>query len=97
MAPFIVLVAVMLLLRLVGQLAVVRLRDWTARTRGIAAVALILFLVAVLPANIHAAMTQVTLAGQPVTPLVPRVALQGLFIALLWWAGINAGHRPSDW
>ena len=60
-------------------------------------VALILFLVAVLSANIYAALSGGTLAGQPVTPLVPRVALQGLFISLVWWTGIRAGHRPSDW
>jgi len=153
-APLIVLVTVTLLLRLVGQLAIVGLRDWATATRGglaamfcftavahfnvlhpdlvrmipprvpapeimvtltgvcellgaaglllprtrrIAAVALILFLVAVLPANIHAATTGGTLAGQPVTPLVPRVALQGLFIALVWWAGIRTGRRPAAW
>jgi uncharacterized membrane protein len=65
------------------------------RTRRIAAVALIVFLVAVLPANIHAAQAGVTLRGSPATPIVPRVALQGLFIALLWWSGVRrqaSGH-----
>jgi uncharacterized membrane protein len=66
-----------------------------SRTRRIAAVALILFLVAVLPANVHAATAGVTLRGQPVTPLVPRIALQALFIALVWWSGIHAGKRLS--
>ena len=61
------------------------------QTRRVAAVALIVFLVAVLPANIHAARAGVTLRGAPPTPLAPRVALQGLFIALIWWAGV----RPS--
>src|SRR5215207_7160323 len=60
-------------------------------TRRIAAVALILFLVAVLPANIHAANAGVTLRGAAATPLIPRVALQVLFIALLWWSGVRAG------
>jgi uncharacterized membrane protein len=60
------------------------------RTRRVAAVALILFLIAVLPANIHAARSGVTLRGAPATPLVPRVALQLLFIVLVWWAGIRA-------
>jgi uncharacterized membrane protein len=58
------------------------------RTRRLAAVALILLLLAVLPANIHAAQAGVTLGGQPVTPLVPRVTLQALFIALLWWSAV---------
>ena len=64
------------------------------RTRRTAAVALILFLVAVLPANIHAARTGATLGGAPVTPLVPRVALQACFIAVLWWAGVRP--KPGD-
>ena len=63
------------------------------RTRRIAAVALIVFLLAVLPANIHAAQAGVTLRGAPATPVVPRVALQGLFIALLWWSGVHRGSR----
>ncbi len=60
------------------------------RTRRIAAIALILFLLAVLPANIHAALSGVTLRGAPPTPLVPRIALQVLFIALIWWSGVRA-------
>ena len=66
------------------------------RTRRIAAIALILFLIAVLPANIYAAQAGLTLRGAPVTPLVPRVALQILFIALLWWSGVRpAGSRKA--
>lgn len=60
------------------------------RTRRIAAIALILFLIAVLPANIHAARAGVTIGGSAATPLVPRIALQVLFIVLLWWSGIRA-------
>jgi uncharacterized membrane protein len=63
------------------------------RTRHIAAIALIVFLIAVLPANIHAARANVTIGGTPVTPLVPRVALQLLFIALVWWSGVRAPVR----
>ena len=61
------------------------------RTRRYAAIALIVFLLAVLPANIHAAMSGVTLRGAPSTPLVPRIALQALFIGLLWWSGVRKG------
>jgi uncharacterized membrane protein len=61
------------------------------RTRRLAAVALIVFLVAVLPANIHAAAAGVTLRGQPPTPIMPRLALQMLFIGLIWWS--RAGHE----
>ena len=60
------------------------------RTRRVAAVALIVFLVAVLPANIHAAQTGVTLGGAAATPIIPRIVLQVLFIALLWWSGVRS-------
>lgn len=147
MAPLIVLIAVALLARLIGQWGVAPLRDWAAstrvglavmfcftaaahfnsmrpdliamvppavpnpelvvsltgvcevlgaigllvpRTRRIAALALIVFLLAVLPANIHAAQAGVTLRGAPATPIGPRVALQAVFIALLWWSGVRA-------
>jgi uncharacterized membrane protein len=63
------------------------------RTRRLAAAALIVFLLAVLPANIHAATSGVTLRGQPPTPLVPRIALQALFIGLLWWSGVRQQQR----
>ena len=59
------------------------------RTRRLAAVGLILLLLSVLPANIHAALSGVTLRGADPTPLVPRIALQVLFIALVWWSGIR--------
>ena len=64
------------------------------RTRRVAAIALILFLIAVLPANIHAAQAGVTLRGALATPLIPRVALQVAFIALVWWSGVPAPQRP---
>ncbi len=60
------------------------------RTRRLAAWALIVYLLAVLPANIHAALTGGTIGGEPVTPLVPRITLQALFIALIWWSGVYA-------
>jgi uncharacterized membrane protein len=66
------------------------------RTRRLAAVALILLLIAMLPANVHAANAGLTLRGAPVTPLVPRIALQALFIALLWWsAAPGRSRKPS--
>jgi uncharacterized membrane protein len=57
-------------------------------TRIYAAVALILFLIAVLPANIHAAKTAVTLRGKPATPISIRIPMQVLFIMLIWWSAI---------
>ena len=154
MAPLIVLVAVTLLARLIGQLGVAHLRHWAAstrvglavmlcftaaahfnsmrpdmvamvpssvpnpefmvtltgiceilgavgllvpRTRRIAALALIVFMLSVLPANIHAAQAGVTLRGAPAMPIVPRVALQLLFIGLLWWSGVRrTGAAPRE-
>ena len=66
------------------------------RTRRIAAAALSVVMIAVLPANIHAAQTGVTLRGAPATPVVPRVALQVLFIALLWWSGVRASASARE-
>lgn len=67
-------------------------------TRRLAAGALIVFLLAVLPANIHASNIGATLGGAPVTPLWPRVGIQVVFVALLWWSGVRGeegSRRPS--
>ena len=56
-------------------------------TRRMAAALLIVFLIAVLPANIHAAREALTIGGAAATPLWPRVALQLLFIGLVWFSG----------
>ena len=63
-------------------------------TRRVAAAALIVFLFAVLPANIHAAQARVTLRGAPPTPILPRVALQVLFMVLIWWSGFRRPRAP---
>jgi uncharacterized membrane protein len=55
-------------------------------TRRAAGIALILFFIAVLPANIYAALAKVTLRGRPATPLWLRVPMQILFIVLAWWS-----------
>ena len=62
------------------------------RTRRAAAWALIVFFLAILPANIHAAQAGLSLAGKPVTPVVPRILVQAVFILLTWWAGIRKAH-----
>jgi uncharacterized membrane protein len=54
-------------------------------TRRIAGIALILFLVAVFPANVRAAREHLPLAGRPATPLGQRLPMQLLLIALLAW------------
>ncbi len=66
------------------------------RTRRVAAVALIALLLAVLPANIYAAQAGITFRGAPPSPLIPRVGLQVLFIALLWWSSVRGSRPPSQ-
>jgi uncharacterized membrane protein len=46
-----------------------------------AALGLSLMLLAVFPANIHAARNRLTIAGQPVPALLPRALLQVVFLA----------------
>ncbi len=51
-----------------------------------AAYALIALLIAMFPANIHAARTGHVIAGRPHTRLLFRMPLQVLWIVLLWWS-----------
>jgi uncharacterized membrane protein len=55
----------------------------TSRWAGLA---LILFLIAVFPANVKAARENLTLCGRPATPLAGRLPAQLLLIALLAWS-----------
>jgi uncharacterized membrane protein len=51
-----------------------------------AAAGLMLLLVAMFPANIHAARGGVTIRGRAASPLVLRLPLQVLWLLLLWWS-----------
>ena len=53
--------------------------------RQLAGICLIAFLIAVFPANIHAAQTGVKLGERPVSPLWVRGPMQALLILLLAW------------
>ena len=55
-------------------------------TRTLAGVCLIVFLVAVFPANVYAAKSGVRLGDRPITPLGVRGPMQLLFIVLIFWA-----------
>jgi uncharacterized membrane protein len=55
-------------------------------TRTLAGVCLIVFLVAVFPANVYAAKTGVRLGDRPITPLGVRGPMQLLLIVLIFWA-----------
>jgi uncharacterized membrane protein len=54
-------------------------------TRWLSGFCLILFLVAVFPANVYAAQAGAKIRGKPVTPLGVRGPMQLLFILLLVW------------
>jgi len=56
---------------------------WTAR---LAAYGLILLLIAMFPANVHAAHRNQAIGGRPATPLPIRAPLQAVWIFLLWWS-----------
>jgi uncharacterized membrane protein len=62
------------------------------RTAPWAATGLALLLVAMFPANVHAARAGLTIGGAPVTPIVLRTALQVVFLAAVLAAGL--GGRP---
>jgi uncharacterized membrane protein len=51
-----------------------------------AGIALVLLLIAMLPANIHAARAKLTLRGEPVTPLRLRIPMQLVFIVVTLWS-----------
>ncbi|WP_438030270.1 DoxX family protein [Sorangium sp. So ce233] len=69
-----------------AALLVPRLAPW-------AAIGLTILLVAMFPANVHAARAGLTLGGSPVTPLVPRTLLQIVFVAATVAVAINARGR----
>ncbi|KYF70521.1 DoxX family protein [Sorangium cellulosum] len=58
-----------------------------------AAIGLTILLVAMFPANVHAARAGLTLGGSPVTPLVPRTLLQIAFVAATIAVAIDARGR----
>jgi uncharacterized membrane protein len=62
-------------------------------TRRWAGLALILFLIAVFPANVKAARENLPVAGRPATPLVLRLPVQLLLIGLLWWSTQCVGEK----
>jgi uncharacterized membrane protein len=54
-------------------------------TRRFAGIALIVYLVAVFPANAYAARNHIPFRGHPQPSIPVRLVIQLLLIALLWW------------
>jgi uncharacterized membrane protein len=63
------------------------------RTRRIAGICLMLFLIAVFPANVHAAEEGVAVG--PLTALWFRAPLQALFLGLLWWGAVRSDRNET--
>jgi uncharacterized membrane protein len=61
-----------------------------ARLGRSAGICLILFLIAVLPANIYAAINDVQLRGEPATPLIIRIPMQLFWIVILWCTSVRS-------
>lgn len=59
------------------------------RLRKPAALCLVLMLITLFPANVYAALHQVQLRGQDVTPLWFRTPLQLFWILALWWTTLR--------
>jgi len=58
-------------------------------TRRFAALALLLLLVAVFPANVYAAVYDIPFGGDPATPLLPRLLEQIFYLCCVAWAGLS--------
>jgi uncharacterized membrane protein len=63
------------------------------RTRKLAGICLVLLLVALFPANVYAALSEIPLRGEAATPLWLRTPMQLLYIAMVWWTSIR--ERPE--
>jgi uncharacterized membrane protein len=63
----------------------------TSATRPAAGVGLAVLFVLLLPANVHAAVEDVPLNGDPATPLWFRIPEQALFVAIALWTARGAG------
>lgn len=55
------------------------------RTRRLAGIGLILLFLSMFPANLSAALRDVTLGGRPATALWLRAPMQLFFMAVAWW------------
>jgi uncharacterized membrane protein len=60
-------------------------------TVTVAAVGLALMLIAIFPANVHAARQHMTIGGRPVPKLGIRILIQLIFLASVLIAGFNLG------
>jgi uncharacterized membrane protein len=64
------------------------------RTRRMAGLGLFLLLVALFPANVYAALNDVSFRGEPPTGIWLRALIQAVFIAVVWWSAVVAPKSP---
>ena len=62
------------------------------RVRVIAGICLIVLLVALFPANINAALNNISFRGQPPTALWLRALVQIFLVAAIWWSSLRNPH-----
>lgn len=65
------------------------------RVQRLAGIGLVVFLLAVFPANVKAAREGVGLGGRAATPLVARLPMQVLFIGLVLWVTRTKRERAA--
>src|SRR5262249_40392847 len=65
-------------------------------TRRLAAGGLILLLVAVSPANVHAAIDHIPIGGAAATPIAQRTLEQLVFLGAVLWAGFGRSRRSGS-
>lgn len=64
-------------------------------TRRAAGICLALLFVVMLPANIHAALSDITFGGEPASPLWQRIPEQVLYIGIALWAATTRIRERS--
>ena len=65
-------------------------------TRKIAGLCLMILLIAMFPANVNAALNEISFRGQPPTSLWLRTPIQIFFIAMIWWASVQKASGQSE-
>lgn len=80
----------------VCELAAVAGLIW-GKTSRLTSILLIVFFIAVLPANIAGSLKQVNFGGMEIGALylLFRIPLQALFIWWVWYYGLNSAARPA--
>jgi uncharacterized membrane protein len=66
------------------------------RIRRLAGICLVLYLVAVFPGNVYAAVNEVPFRGEPPTPLWLRTPIQLLFIGMVLWTSVMKPPKRAE-